>query len=652
MTVVIGTAGHIDHGKTTLLRALTGIDADRLPEERARGMTIDVGYAHLALDDGTEIDFVDVPGHDRLVGNMLVGAGEIDAAMVVVAADDGPRAQTIEHVSLLDALQIRHGVAVVTKADVADAERVEAVARDVRAVLANTSMAGIPVVAVSASTGEGIADLRQILADVHGQVAGRAPASPTGADGSDPLARLAVDRVFAIRGRGTVVTGTLRGGAVVPGARLRVVPGHGAEIRVREIQVHGRPVEIAGPGRVAFNVVGQAGPRRLTRGVVLTADPAVVAVDRVLVALRPVGTTATVPTAASAAVPPDRSRFVLHLGTDHVGATVGRAGREAIELPDGEVAAILRMDRPIATATGDRFVLRRPSSAPVGGRILDTEPARGVARRRATPARIAALASAEPGSSAWIAARLDLHGATLRPPAVAADVVDLVDAAILQSAHGAGQQHEARRSQLVAAGAAVLRRNVGPLGDSRGRGRSDAASDLVGDRVDALIAAGRLVAQNDRISLPGAAIREPSAAELAAMDRLVERLAVVAPPPLLEAARAVGCAPAAVRELERSNRIVRLEDDLAWAFETYRDLAGRALDMAMDRPLTPAAYRDATGTSRKYVMAILEDLDRRALLRRTPEGHVPGPRAPSRSKTIAGSATASSAEAINTGTHR
>ena len=142
MTVVIGTAGHIDHGKTTLLRALTGIDADRLPEERRRGMTIDVGYAHLALADGSELDFVDVPGHDRLVGNMLVGAGEIDAAMLVVAADDGPRAQTIEHLALLDALAIEHGLAVVTKTDVAGAERTAAVVAEVRRLLAGTSLAG------------------------------------------------------------------------------------------------------------------------------------------------------------------------------------------------------------------------------------------------------------------------------------------------------------------------------------------------------------------------------------------------------------------------------------------------------------------------------------------------------------------------------
>ena len=158
MTVVVGTAGHIDHGKTTLLRALTGIDADRLPEERRRGMTIDVGYAHLDLEDGTSIDFVDVPGHDALIGNMLVGAGEIDAAMLVVAADDGPRAQTLEHLELLDALGLRDGLAVVTKADVAGADRAAEVAAAVAALLARTSLAGSPVLVASATTGEGIAD--------------------------------------------------------------------------------------------------------------------------------------------------------------------------------------------------------------------------------------------------------------------------------------------------------------------------------------------------------------------------------------------------------------------------------------------------------------------------------------------------------------
>ena len=170
MTVVVGTAGHIDHGKTALLRALTGIDADRLPEEQRRGMTIDVGYAHLALADGGELDFVDVPGHDRLVGNMLVGAGEIDAAMLVVAADDGPRAQTLEHLGLLDALGLRIGLGVVTKVDVVEAARVAEVVEMVAALLARTSLAGGDVLAVSALTGAGMAELRVALEGVRARV--------------------------------------------------------------------------------------------------------------------------------------------------------------------------------------------------------------------------------------------------------------------------------------------------------------------------------------------------------------------------------------------------------------------------------------------------------------------------------------------------
>src|SRR4051795_13393766 len=200
MTVVIGTAGHIDHGKTTLLRALTGIDADRLPEERRRGMTIDVGYAHLDLDDGTSIDFVDVPGHDKLVGNMLVGAGEIDAAIVVVAADDGPRAQTLEHLELLDALGIRHGLAVITKTDAVEADRVAVVSTAVRQLLDRTSLVGSPVLAASGVTGEGIDALRAASLDLRDRAEPRS--SPRGG-------WLAIDRVFTVKGRGTVVTGTL-----------------------------------------------------------------------------------------------------------------------------------------------------------------------------------------------------------------------------------------------------------------------------------------------------------------------------------------------------------------------------------------------------------------------------------------------------------
>src|SRR5690349_12773967 len=239
-------------------------------------MTIDVGYAHLRFDDGTELDFVDVPGHDRLVGNMLVGAGEIDAAMLVVAADDGPRAQTLEHLALLDALGVAPGLAVVTRQDVAGETRTDEVVAAVRRLLDGTSLAGSPVLAVSSTDGTGIEAVLIELERLHDRAHPRAV-------GHDRT-RLAIDRVFGIKGRGVVVTGTLRGGPLARGASLRAVPGEQI-VRVREIQVHGHAVEAGLPGRTALNVAG-ADAAELHRDLVLTDDPSVVTTDRLLVALR------------------------------------------------------------------------------------------------------------------------------------------------------------------------------------------------------------------------------------------------------------------------------------------------------------------------------------------------------------------------------
>ena len=623
MTIVIGTAGHIDHGKTALLRALTGIDADRLPEERARGMTIDVGYAHLALDDGTELDFVDVPGHDRLVGNMLVGAGEIDAALVVVAADDGPRAQTREHLQLLDALGVSDGLAVVTKTDVVRPDRVDAAANEVRGLLDATSLAGIPIVAGSSMTDDGIDDVHAALVALRDRVVARQGGNVGGRPSGS---RLAVDRVFSIRGRGTVVTGTLRGARIERGVVLRVVPDPGVRtVRVREVQVHGHAIESAGPGRVALALAGEV-VADLTRGVVLTTDPAVVASDRLLVAIRPaVAFGAERGRGLAVALPSDRARLAVHHGTAHVGASVGRGPRDSHVLGSGEGTAVLRLDRPIAVAPGDRFAIRRPSPVETlgGGRVLDADPPCGAARRRASAARIRALAAAAPGSAAWATARLDLHGAIAdgrSAPLVAADVAEAIDDVLMEAVSGVD---EARSAELIRRGTTALRRRTGVGGSSAVR--------LATERLDDLLRRGRLVRDGDRIRIAGrprSESLEPGPEALAAMDRLVDLLATVAPPGLSAAAEEAGCPPEGIRALERASRIVRLDDDLAWAFPTYRDLAGRALAMAGAAPLTPAAYRDATGTSRKYVMAILEDLDRRGILRRTPAGHVPGPRAP------------------------
>jgi selenocysteine-specific elongation factor len=606
MTVVVGTAGHIDHGKTTLLRALTGIDADRLPEERRRGMTIDVGYAHLRLADGSELDFVDVPGHDRLVGNMLVGAGEIDAALLAVAADDGPRAQTIEHLELLDALAIGDGVAVVTKTDAVETARVAEVIDETVRLLGRTRLAGSRVLAVSATTGDGLAELLAELARLRERVAI--------GDRDAGSARLAIDRAFIVKGRGVVVTGTLRGdGGVSRGDVLRLLPG-GRETRVREVQVHGQAVDRAIAGRTALNLAGVE-VDDLHRGMVLTADPNLQASDRVLVALRPGAGLAGAP----AVLPADRARVRVHAATEQVGATVGRSGRDAAALPDGEVSAILRLERPIALAIGDRLVLRRASPAETlaGGRVLDVEPPRGVARRRMNPERLAALAEAT-NVEAIHAARLELHGALAAGRVILApDVTAALRSTIL--AEIAGTPTGRTLAELRAIAATGLRRMV--------RLAPEAARDAAADAIDVLVAEGRLERSGDTVGEPGNVAAGPTPALLLAMDRLVAALDVMAPPALADAARAASCPAEGIRALEQSGGIVRLDDDLAYASTAYAVLEDRAVSLATAGPFSPAALRDATGTSRKYVMAILEDLDRRGVLRRTQEGHVLGPRA-------------------------
>jgi selenocysteine-specific elongation factor len=620
-TVVIGTAGHIDHGKTALLRALTGIDADRLPEERARGMTIDVGYAHLAFDDGVELDFVDVPGHDRLIGNMLVGAGEIDAAMLVVAADDGPRPQTFEHLQLLDALGIANGVVVVTKTDVVDAARVEQVASEVSELVRPTSLSSAEMLAVSAVTGMGIPELRAALRGVRDRSLERERPGPL---------RLAIDRAFTSKGRGVVVTGTLRGGSVHVGDTLRHEPG-AEDVRVRELQVHGLPREQHDGGRTALNLAG-ATAEHLHRGDVLTVGPRLRGSARLLVGPGPGPGAWNAKSGPRLAKPGSALR--LHLGTDQVDARVRRVARA-----DGYV--LLDLDRPAASFEGDRGLLREPGRGEVvaGVQVLDASPPRGIARRRMTPERLEALAVAvETGEAGRItAARIELHGALLTDvadagpstsPAIAfaADITALLAQSALEAV--AVHHREAPLSPglpLTRARAMLLRR-LRALAAVERRD-NDAAALAISRLLDALLADGRLARHGDALRDPSRQAGVPPALA-AAMDRLEAALSVPAPPSLPDAAAAAGCPPEGVRALQADGRIVRVAPDLAWAAGTFHRLAASALEAARAAPLTPAAFRDATGTSRKYVLAILEDLDRRGILERTPEGHIPGPRAP------------------------
>ena len=337
MPLTAGTAGHIDHGKTALVEALTGKNTDRLPEEHERGISIDLGYAPLKLPDGTSLSVVDVPGHERFVRTMVAGASGIDLFLLVIDAGEGARPQTHEHLAILRLLGIEHGVVALTKADAVEEETLE-LAR----VEAEELVPGAPVVATSARTGAGLAELRAALAEVAGRVARH---------DADGPARLHVDRAFTLRGIGTVATGTLWSGTIGEGDELRLEP-RGRTVRVRSVQVHDRGVERAEAGqRVAASLPGVE-RQELRRGDVLVTPGALRPSFRLDVRLEPLGE-----------IPP---RVMLHHGTAETTARVARAG---------DRFAQLRLSRPVVAARGDRVVLRAGTTVG-GGVVLDPNPPR------------------------------------------------------------------------------------------------------------------------------------------------------------------------------------------------------------------------------------------------------------------------------------
>jgi selenocysteine-specific elongation factor len=481
------------------------------------------------------------------------------------------------------------------------------------------------VLAVSSTTGTGIEDLRAALRALCDRISARDAAWP-----SPP--RLAIDRAFSVRGRGTVVTGTLRGGPIRAGDELRLEPA-GRPVRVREVQVHGGQRDHHDGGRTALNLAGVT-VADVRRGDVLAArrtpdQPPIASSAGLLVEVSPPGE--VVP--AFRWPPRDGARLRLHLGTAAVGALVRRRGREAVDLPGGHLIARLTLAEPVATFVGDRGVLRQPASGVLGGgvRVLDADPPRGPSRRRITPERLTALAAAlaRRDRDAAGSATLALHGVRFADPVeLAPDVraglrdtlVALVGAAATRS------EPLSRGVGLADVRASLLRALRASTTIPRTSSRPAAAA--IDELVASVVAGGEVARHGDRLVAPGTEGALP--AELAAaMDRLEAALAVDAPPGLAAAAAAAGCPADGIRALQAAGRIVRLEPDLAWATPTYHRLAGLALEMARGQPLTPASFRDATASSRRYVLAILEDLDRRGILARTADGHVPGPRAPS-----------------------
>lgn len=357
--VIIGTAGHVDHGKTLLIKALTGIDTDRLQEEKKRGITIELGFAHLDWEDGTQAGIVDVPGHEKFIKNMLAGAGGIDLAMLIVAADDGFMPQTLEHLDILTLLGIKDGCVVITKSDVVDPEWLEMMKEEIVGRVEGTFLEGKPVFSVSAYTGQGIPELRQELHDMVQRAAMKNLRVPF---------RLPVDRVFSVDGFGTVVTGTLIEGSMHEGDSAELIPG-GAATRIRNLQVHGKDVETAYAGqRVAVNLAGLK-KTDIQRGDAV-AKPGSVRTSRMIdVRLQNLRGSKRV-------IQNDSQVHLYHTSQVHL-AKVVLLDRDALN-PGESCYAQLRLTDPIATKSGDRFVIRflSPLETIGGGVILDDAPAR------------------------------------------------------------------------------------------------------------------------------------------------------------------------------------------------------------------------------------------------------------------------------------
>jgi len=558
---VIATAGHVDHGKSALVRALTGTDPDRLLEEKERGLTIDLGFAELRLPSGANVSIVDVPGHERFIKNMLAGVGGIDLALLVVAADEGVMPQTREHLAIIDLLGVERGVVALTKSDLVDDFVVKEI--ELREALSHTTLANAPIIACSAVTRAG---LDKLVAAIESQLA----ASPERPNLGRP--RLPIDRAFTMAGFGTVVTGTLLDGPLTVGQEIEVLPG-GSRARVRGLQNHGRKVDIALPGRrTAVNLSGVA-VDELRRGMVLASPNTIRPTTAIDVHLRAVAYL---------------ERAVRHniTVTFHIGAAEceGRLSLlSADSLAAGESAwAQLRLAELIVATRGDRFIVRDPNGTLGGGTVADTDVRR---HRRFHTETIAALERKAEG--------LADDAATTE--------IELFKRAeeALTTYHRkfplrAGMPREELRSRLALSG--------------------PASDDLI-DRLEArgvLAAGGRLVALSTH--MPTLSSKEQQAAD----DYLTLLRASPYSPP-------TDCPPSddLLALLIDRGDVVRVGDGIVFAADAYNGMVARIrARLSENAPLTLAEARDMLGTSRRYAQALLEHLDSRKITRRTGDTRV------------------------------
>ena len=609
-SLVVGTAGHIDHGKSSLVLALTGTDPDRLKEEKARGITIDLGFAHARVGD-VDLAFVDVPGHERFVKNMLAGVGGIDAVLLVIAADESVMPQTREHFAICRLLQIPRGVIALTKCDLVDADTLAVARMEARALVEGSLLHDAAIVPVSARTGEGLDALRQALA----AVASGATARPSGGP-----PRLPIDRVFSMRGFGTVVTGTLTQGTLRLEDELLVLPAARA-VKVRGLQVHGttRPVAEAGR-RVAVNL-GGVEVADVHRGDTLTAAGAFDVTRRVDVAIELLGDSKPLRHGA-------RVRF--HHGTAELLARVALV--EAELRPGRRAFARIRLESPAVLARGDRFVLRQYSPAVTvgGGVVLDPVPARTPIRTPAGRARFDRLAgSAAQAAMVFVAeARAaGIDAAALRRRAGALPATDVVTVGgRVFSAALAGELETRLVAEIEAYHRAQPLAEGMPREEARVRAFGAAPAALFDAAVERLIAAGRLTGR-ERLALPGRGVS--LTAEEAQAQAAIEqafRAAAFNPPDVAAAAAAAGI-PAAVADrvaklLQRQKTLVRV-DTLLFHAETLRRLKQdvQALKGSAAK-VDVAAFKERYGVSRKYAIPLLEWLDRERVTRRVGDARV------------------------------
>jgi selenocysteine-specific elongation factor len=616
---IIGTAGHIDHGKTALIKALTGQDTDRLKEEKERGISIDLGFAYFTLPDGTRAGVIDVPGHERFIRNMLAGAHGIDLVLFTVAADDGVMPQSEEHLDILHLLGVRRGIFVITKADLAGAARLQEVREEIELLADGTRLASAPVIAISSITGSGLEDLR---AEVARQLDGFAARRATG------LFRLPLDRAFTIKGHGTVVTGTAMGAEVRVGQKLRVLPA-GGEVRVRAVQVHSEPVDSAGLcQRVALNLSG-AERLALERGQVLAEDGLDVTTTRLdaRVEVRPA--------ARRALKTNDRVRFFI--GTTE---TIGRA---IVLTPAGEIAlkqsglVQLVLNEPVVALAGDRFVIRDESSQRTlgGGVVLNPLGRRsrkplesylkylGALDGAVSPDALEALLNLQE-KLAYSASRIaQLLNAPLSEVEAA-----LQDKRFVRLSLGdeegfttAAKWEELKRFSLAALAAHHQAEPLSP----------GLEMEALRVRLPYEVSARAFRALVDRLGRESDIVREESLLRLRSHrvklggdegrlgGRVEEALrrAQLHPPDLKQLAEELKLPQSELSRLrtllgamEREGRVVKVATDLYFGREAFEAARQRLLDHFKVAPeISAATFRDLLGASRKYSIALLDYFD-------------------------------------------